>query len=115
MSTMQAMWAYHKWGPGEADRLAEHLLAHEMADVMAALAVLERTLRHWPHWSELGDVLNGITRRRREEREREKEYEDEPAADPDRVREHIAMARRIVKGMSPDSPMKAALERTPWS
>lgn len=112
MTTMQSMWPAHTWRPGESDRLAEHLLEHEFADVIAAVGVLERTTRFWPHWSEMADVLAGIKRRRREALEVEKADKGEALAPPERAREYIAECRRIVAGWNPKiAPLARALSR----
>lgn len=112
ITTMQAMWPAHTWREGEAARLVEHLLGHEFQDVMACLAVLERTTRFWPHWSEMADVLGGIMRRRREALEVEKADTGEAVAPPERARGYIAECRRIVAGWNPKTaPLARALSR----
>lgn len=112
-TTMQAMWPLHQWHDGEFDRLIEHLKHHEFQDVMATLGVLERTSRHWPHWSEMSDVLMSIMRRRREAVEVESELGDPPVS-AERAREYIAECRAIVAGWNPQAPLRQALERG-WS
>lgn len=108
-TTMQAMWPSHRWKPGEADRLVDHLLAHELADVIAAAGVLERTEEFFPHWSKMHDILTAMVRRRRDSAE--KEPGGDAPADPERVKQHIADAHRIVGAMTNKSPLKEALER----
>lgn len=96
LNTMKAMWPQHTLTAEQIALWAHHLGPLDYEDAMAVLAMLERTQRFWPHWSQFLDVHQPLIRRRLEANDRALSASHERPCTPAEAAVHLARCREIL-------------------